>query len=57
MIAELRELEQLQNVRRLVYLAAEIAILEIQEEYLSPQSVAESVTRFGLKQFLFIQFS
>jgi len=49
MVAELRELEQLQNVRRLVDLAAEVAILEIQEEHFSPQSMAESVARFGLK--------
>lgn len=49
MVAELREFQQLQNVRRLVDLAAKVAILEVQEEYFSPRSVAESVARFGLK--------
>lgn len=56
LIAELRELQQLQDVRRLVHLAAEVAILEVQEEYFSPQSMAESVARFGLKNYRVVEF-
>lgn len=41
-VAELGELEELKNVRRLVHLAAEVAVLEVQEEHFSPQSMPES---------------
>lgn len=48
MVTELRKLEQLKDVRRLVDLAAKVAVLEVQEEYFSPRSRAESFTRFDL---------
>lgn len=41
-VAELGQLQELQHVRRLVHLAPEVAILQVQEEHFSPQSVAES---------------
>lgn len=47
-VAELRQLEQLQHVRRVVHLASEVSVLQIQEEHVPAQPVAKAVPRFGL---------
>jgi len=58
MVTELWKLEQLKDVRRLVYLTAKVAVLEVQEEYFSLRSMAESFTRFGLKNYkIYLDFS
>lgn len=41
-VAQLGQLQELQNVRRLVHLAPEVTVFEVQEEHFSSGSAAES---------------